>query len=206
MRIDLGKIEALYTKNVDKYGMDVRSVGWRDAESQRLRFQKLIEVIEDKEDIIKVNELGCGYGAMFPFLIETGFKTRHYVGYDISPAMLEAAKILVKDSRAEFIQAESITHVADYSFVSGIFNVKFDIGEKDWLKYIEDILENMNEHSRKGFAFNMLTIYVDFKENHLFYGDPFYFFDICRRSFSKRVSLLHDYDLWEWTICVKKMR
>lgn len=204
MRIDLGKIEELYTRNVQQYGIDVRSVGWKDVESQHLRFQKLVEVINKREDPFQVNELGCGYGAMFFFLIEAGFKIGQYIGYDISSAMLDAARNLVKDSRAQFIQSDLITRVADYSFASGIFNVKFDIGEEAWKKYIEQILENMSEYSRKGFAFNMLTTCVDFRKDHLFYGDPFYFFDFCKRRFSRKVSLLHDYDLWEWTICVKK--
>jgi len=204
LRIDIEKIEELYTKNVQQYGIDVRSVGWKNVKSQRLRFQKMVEVIANEEDIIEVNELGCGYGAMYLFLIEAGFEIGRYMGYDISAAMLEAARGFVEDSRAEFIQSELITHMADYSFASGVFNVKFDIEEKVWFKYIEEVLKNMHEHSRKGFAFNMLTTYVDFREDHLFYGDPFYFFDFCKKIFSKKVSLLHDYDLWEWTVCVKK--
>jgi len=204
LRIDLKELEELYTTNVQRYGINPMSVGWKDAESQRLRFKKLVEMIENEEDNIVVNELGCGYGAMFPFLIEGGFRIACYVGYDISPTMVEVARNLVKDDRAEFIRAESITREADYSFTSGIFNVKFNIEAMVWVKYIEEILENMDEHSRRGFAFNMLSTYVDFREDHLFYGDPFHFFNFCKRQFSKKVSLLHDYDLWEWTICVKK--
>jgi SAM-dependent methyltransferase len=205
MKIDLEKIERLYTEGIEKYGFDSRSVGWKDKESQLLRFEKLVEVIEDRSRMISVNELGVGYGAMFNFLLERGFNVKKFFGYDISKRMLEAAKDFVKDERAEFIQSDKIEKKADYSFASGIFNVKFDIPENLWKEYIEHILSNMNEHSQKGFSFNLLTTYVDYREKHLYYGNPFYFFDFCKRNFSKKVSLLHDYDLWEWTILVKKI-
>ena len=89
-------------------------------------------------------------------------------------------------------------------FISGIFNVKFDSNDDMWEEFIKNTLVNVNENSIKGFAFNSLTSYVDYKESHLYYADPMYFFDFCKKNFSKKVSLLHDYDLWEWTIIVKK--
>lgn len=67
-----------------------------------------------------------------------------------------------------------------------------------------EILHNMNEMSRKGFSFNMLTNFVDYKNPNLYYADPNYFFDYIRKNFSKNLILLHDYDLWEWTILVRK--
>jgi SAM-dependent methyltransferase len=205
LSVDLENIERLYTEGLQKYGPESRSVGWKTPESQRLRFEKLVQVVQDRKEAITVTELGCGYGALFPFLIEAGFDVRVFLGYDISSAMLDAARNSVKDSRAEFIHAPEVTHRADYTFASGIFNVRFDIEEDLWLSYVERTLDNMNDHSEKGFSFNMLTTYVDYREKHLFYGNPFHFFDVCRKRFSKKVSLLHDYDLWEWTMIVKKV-
>ena len=57
--------------------------------------------------------------------------------------------------------------------------------------------------SKKGFGFNLLSTYVDWKEDHLYYGDPLFFFDFCKRHVSRYVSLLHDYPLYEWTILVR---
>ena len=45
---------------------------------------------------------------------------------------------------------------------------------------------------------------VDWKEDHLYYADPLFWFNFCRNNISKKVTLLHDYPLWEWTICVTK--
>jgi hypothetical protein len=37
----------------------------------------------------------------------------------------------------------------------------------------------------------------------LYYADPLFFFEHCRQRFSRRVALLHDYPLYEFTILVR---
>ena len=39
----------------------------------------------------------------------------------------------------------------------------------------------------------------------LYYADPCELFDRCKRRYSRNVALLHDYDLYEFTILVRKM-
>lgn len=95
----------------------------------------------------------------------------------------------------------------DYVVVSGTFNVKFGINTKNYKKYVLEKLNEINEIneiSLKGFSFNLLTKYVDYKKRHLFYADPLFFFDYCKKNFSKYVSLIHDYPLYEFTILVYK--
>jgi hypothetical protein len=137
-------------------------------------------------------------------LEKSNFNISHYRGYDISEKMIENARKFVNDKRAEFIHGDKITKIADYSFASGIFNVKFEVNEDLWQKYVEYILYNMNEYSKRGFSFNILTKYVDFKKDHLYYADPLYYFDFCKSNFTKKVSLFHDYELFEWTIICRK--
>jgi hypothetical protein len=54
----------------------------------------------------------------------------------------------------------------------------------------------------------MLTKYSDAERMagrpDLFYGDPLFFFDFCKRNFSRNVALLHDYGLYDFTIIVRK--
>ena len=67
-------------------------------------------------------------------------------------------------------------------------------------------LEKIDALSRKGFAFNVLTKYSDreFMRDDLYYADPIFLFEHCRRKFSRFVSLIHDYPLYEFTILVRK--
>jgi hypothetical protein len=59
--------------------------------------------------------------------------------------------------------------------------------------------------ARRGFAFNALTSYADSEKKRadLYYADPGYWFDFCKRGHSRRVTLLHDYPLYEFTLLVR---
>lgn len=202
--MNLDKINRLYTESLEKYGLDPKSVGWTKAGSQQLRFQKLMQVVEHSNEPFTINELGCGYGEMFKYCMENAFKVNFYYGYDISEKMIEAAKNYIISDKTAFYLKSKIETEADYTYTSGIFNVKFEEKASDWENYIHETLLNMAAFSRKGFSFNLLTSYVDYKMEHLYYADPLQFFDFCKKNISKKVSLLHDYDLYEWTICVRK--
>jgi len=201
-------IASLYEENLQNYGTASKSVGWKDEASQILRFEKLAQVIDSRRAGagISVNDLGCGYAAMYSFLDDQPSITlSRYYGYDISDKMLQtAAKTVANDPRAVFIRASEITEEADYSFVSGTFNVRLDASDELWTDHILRAIRNLAAKSRRGFAFNLLTTYVDWKQENLYYGDPFMFFDFCKRNISPYVSLLHDYPLYEWTLLIRK--
>lgn len=200
------RVGALYTGNLHEHGLSSRSVGWKDAESQRLRFDKLAEVIlpEHRAAGFTCNDWGCGYGAMCDYLDQReDFTLNRYYGYDISKEMIAAARG-AECSRAEFIEATLPTQIADYTFVSGTFNVRFQSSDADWADYIRQSLSDLWKKSRHGLAFNLLTTFVDWRADDLFYADPAEFFTFCRRKLSRFVTLLHDYPLYEWTILVRR--
>lgn len=203
--MNLNKIKELYDKNIDEFGIDPRSVGWGTQDKINIRFRQLFKMIDNPAEPFTLNELGCGYGEAVRFCANNGLALKEFYGYDISDKMLEAAKEYLKEYKNIHLQNQpSLSKVCDYSLTSGIFNVKFDTGEKEWNDYILSVLHNLNDNSGRGFAFNMLTSYVDFKNDGLNYADPLYYFDYCKRNFSRHVSLLHDYKLYEFTIVVKK--
>jgi SAM-dependent methyltransferase len=202
----LSGISSLYGRTLDDYGLTSKSVGWRDEASQILRFDKLVQVIGVRPggEGTTVNDLGCGYGAMFRYLdTAPSIQVARYYGYDISEEMLAAAKQYAADPRAEFIQSSRVTYEADYSFVSGTFNVKLEASDELWTEYVKEMLMHLAAKSIRGFAFNVLTTYVDWKQENLYYADPFEFFDFCKCNISRYVSLLHDYPLFEWTMIVR---
>lgn len=137
------------------------------------------------------------------YLIDENFDLKHYYGYDISQNMLDAAKGIVYKNKT-LLCVSKLQTMADYSVTSGIFNVIFDKDKQEWREYILETLSNLNQFSQKGFSFNLLTDFVDYEAENLYYANPCYFFEFCRKNFSRKVALFHDYNLWEWTIVVKK--
>ncbi|MDP1571621.1 MAG: class I SAM-dependent methyltransferase [Vicinamibacterales bacterium] len=200
----LDGIRDLYTGNLAEHGVNSKSVGWRDEATHLLRFDRLARLVNPTVPFT-VNDWGCGYGAMcVDFEQRFGAAMTGFTGYDISREMLDAARAAVRTPGARFVHGSDVTEEADYTFVSGTFNVKLESTDAEWAAYVTSRLEALWAVSRRGLAFNLLTSYVDWKEPHLFYGDPRDFFDVCKRRLSKYVTLLHDTPLYEWTILVHR--
>jgi SAM-dependent methyltransferase len=198
----LTKVARFMDGLLDKEGPTVKGVGWRNRENQRLRFAQLLRAIDLGSEPFTVNDLGCGLADLYGFIKDEGLPMRGYRGYDLSENMVAAARERVGDD-GEVLRADRVTETADYSFACGIFNTKLDATDEEWLAYMKSAIANLDEHSDRGFAFNSLTTYVDYREDHHFYADPAELFRFCKQEISPRVTLLHDYPLWEWTIAVR---
>lgn len=200
----LGPVERYYTAKVTEHGAVPAGVDWNSNESQELRFRQLLKIIDGRH-AFTINDIGCGYGALALFLDRLGYDFT-YSGFDISPAMIAQARgDLGASPRWSFSADETSLEPADYSVASGIFNVKLAASDDEWQAYVLTTLDRMDALSRRSFAFNMLTSYSDPERmrDDLFYGNPGFFFDHCKRHHSRHVTLLHDYGLWEFTLLVR---
>jgi len=95
---------------------------------------------------------------------------------------------------------------ADYVIGSGLFNMKLNTPEADWKTHMLRTIDRMWALSDKGMAFNSLTSYSDAEKMRadLYYADPLWLFDYCKRNLSKQVALLHDYGMYDFTILVRR--
>ncbi len=199
------KVQEYYDEKLRAHGATARGVDWKSPESQELRFAQLAKLI-DATGRFSINDYGCGYGALVDFLARSGYDFL-YTGFDISTEMIAQAEALhAHTDEIRFISGRDQLAPGDYTVASGIFNVKLNTGDDAWKQYMLEILDTMNSLSRRGFAFNALTKYSDaeFMRSSLYYADPLFFFDYCKTKYSKFVTLLHDYPLYEFTILVRK--
>jgi SAM-dependent methyltransferase len=201
----LQEIGKYYTEKVTDFGANHLGVDWKSQESQNLRFDQLLKITGDDRDS-SVIDFGCGYGAMGRYMRELGYKGQ-YIGYDISDAMINTARKEQSDLlNSVFINNIIDLPIADYTIASGIFNVKGEFPENVWLDYVMDTIGLFSKHSRKGFAFNMLTSFSDpgKMRSNLYYADPGLFVNHCIANCSPFVALHHrDYGLYEFTIEVR---
>jgi SAM-dependent methyltransferase len=181
-------------------------VDWNGEEGQILRFRQLCGVIDGSQGSFSVNDLGCGYGALYDYLA-TRWQDFSYLGVDISEGMIAAAEARLKGRIGiRFIRAGAPDAIGDYGIASGIFNVRLNRTDAEWQAYLEATLDLLDRTSRLGFSFNCLTSYSDADRMRpdLHYADPCRLFDLCKRRYSKNVALLHDYGLYEFTMLVRK--
>jgi SAM-dependent methyltransferase len=198
------EIKSYYDQKIIDHGPSPQGVDWNGKESQAIRFEQLLKIAEG-DDSFSLNDFGCGYGALYTYADKERLKFDYY-GNDISLEMVRAAQKSLKAPNAIFNVSEKPCNVADYTVASGVFNVALHVDKDTWKDYVFNQLNILNEYSRKGFSFNCLTSYSDEdkKKPYLYYADPCEIFAYCKEKFSKNVALLHDYDLYEFTILVRK--
>jgi SAM-dependent methyltransferase len=198
-------IDNYYSSKIKTHGPTPKGVDWNGEKSQYIRFRQLSKIILTNK--FSISDIGCGYGEYLRFLKEN-FNDFQYKGYDLSQEMIANAQKIYAERESEFLYLENLENIiqADYSIASGVFNVKMHFDDIEWLNYILDTLEKINIKSKKGFAFNVLTKYSnkEFLDDQLFYADPLFLFDYCKKNFASDVALLHDYELYEFTILVRK--
>jgi len=202
---DLDKVKNYFTDKLNEYGATHKGVDYNSTESQEARFFQLLKVI-DSSQRYSLLDFGSGYGGLYDYLVRLGHQV-HYVGYDIAEPMIAKGRELHPDNPdCHFTGSLEEVPVLEYAVVSGTFNMKLDAEFEAWTNLVLEFLNQLNAHASKGIAFNMLTKYSDAERMRpeLYYADPCFFFDYCKRNFSRNVALLHDYTLYDFTILVRK--
>jgi SAM-dependent methyltransferase len=199
-----GQARDYYEHKLRAHGATPAGVDWNSQESQELRFALLAHLWREEADA-SILDYGCGYGALADYLRARGHRGA-YIGYDVSQAMAEAADRRVTSFTGCRVTARREDLVpADYAVASGVFNVKQDADDEAWRTYIWETVADLAALGSRGFAFNALTSYSDDDKRRpdLYYADPLEAFDRCKRTYSRFVTLLHDYPLYEFTLIVR---
>lgn len=188
---------------INRHGATPLGLGWLSVQRMRDCFGDLLRLLaRDETPGRSIADLGCGYGALFdharslPALRQGG-----YIGYDITAAMLEAARQRILDPRARFIQSDRPLEEVDYSFVSGTYNLALGADPAEWTRYIETSLDQLATTSRRGFAFNMLNRPARLDPD-MYYGDPDLWLARCRALYSPAAQLIQGRDGVHWTVLV----
>ena len=197
---DKAEIKSRYRDRLKQHGAGIQALASGTPERQQTRFGVLAE-IGDLEGA-SVLDLGCGFADFHQYLLNQGIQSR-YTGYDICPEFVELAAERFPESRFEVrdVQVDGIPEKFDYIICSQTFNNR--LAHEDNLKLMQDVLRISYEASEKGVAMDMLTSYVDFREDRLFYYSPEEIFRFSK-TLTKRVTLRHDYPLFEFAVYLYK--
>lgn len=200
------KLNKYFAEKLHSFGATAKGVDYNGPEAQQIRFEQLVKVIDPARPFTVI-DYGSGYGAMFEFLQAKGLDFEYY-GIDLIEDMVSAGREKFKEfPNAHFTTKEADLPVADYLLAGAIFNIKLETPHEEWQDFSLKTLARMRALCSKGFSFNMLTKYSDedrkAQRPDLFYGDPVLYFDHCKGHFSRNVALLHDYDLYDFTILVR---
>lgn len=201
---NLDHVKTYFDKRIREHGASPRGSDWNSEASQNIRFDQLLKVVESQS--FSLLDYGCGYGGLADYLAEKGFDVEYY-GYDILESAIETARQAHQEkARRTFFTEKTQLPICDYTVASGIFNFRGEQSFENWTQYVIEVLNEFNQLSRRGFSSNFLTKYSDAEKMRpdLYYADPLFLFDYCKRNFSKNVALLHDYRLYDFTLIIRK--
>lgn len=201
---NLDHVKSYFDKRIREHGASPRGSDWNSETSQNIRFDQLLKVIEAPS--FSILDYGCGYGALADYLATKGFEAEYY-GYDILESAIETARQAHQDkSRRSFFSDKARLPVCDYTVASGIFNFRGEQSFDDWTEYVVGVLNEFDRLSLRGFSSNFLTKYsdADRMRSDLYYADPLFLFDYCKQNFSNNIALLHDYQLYDFTLLIRK--
>jgi ubiquinone/menaquinone biosynthesis C-methylase UbiE len=194
--IDITTAASLYNRRFELYGRDIKTVGWGNEDSQHLRFEVLFRGLDPKGKTIL--DVGCGLGDLIPYLDRRTNGDFKYIGIDIAEKLIKNAVSTYGGEGREFYVGDIFSLKVpdvDISILSGALSFKTSGIEE----YARETMRIMFEFSREAASLNFLTKYVDFEleKNQHYQPEAVYSWS---KKLSKRVNLIDDYPLYEFTI------
>jgi SAM-dependent methyltransferase len=193
-------IQNHYSNLYQQYGNSPKSLQWSDTYSQFKRFKILSEIAKDVS-WSRIIDIGCGLAHFLDYLKNQKQFNGEYLGLDFVSDFIIDNKKRFKNNKDTLFQlfdvaVNELPNDFDYIFISGIFNNKTN-ENADFLK--NTITKAFNS-TKKGVAFNLMSTYVDYMDEGLYYANPMEIFDYCKTHITKKITLRHDYLVKENTI------
>lgn len=174
---------------------------WGSATSQSDRYQIFLRELPLAGS--GVLEVGCGFGDFLSFARERRALPRRYLGVDLSPRIVAAARR--RHPEAEFAVLDVLRadppFAPDFIIASGIMAVDIP----DYEAYVVAILRRFFALSSRGFALNFLSTCSERPDGRSRYVEPGWVLSQFQRHVDWRCRLLHDYRRNDFTLIHERL-
>ena len=182
------RINESYTKRFLKYGNSPAGVFWKNSFTQNYRFELIHKEILKSENIGKyvIADIGCGYGKFFDYLnSQITIQNFHYYGYDINPIFINFCKKKYTYNNVNFYKLSYPISYADFSIMSGTFNLCVIDNLFSWEKFLINSLNDIWKKTKKMMVFNLLVRDKKVISNMLYYTEKKWIKNVCIKKFGK---------------------
>jgi SAM-dependent methyltransferase len=184
---------------------------WPNQNDLKRRFDVLTDIIipNGKNDSqIEILDLGCGVGLLIDYLNEIDkLNNIDYFGIDISEEMVDFANKKYAKYNFEardILQNKLKKESYDYVIMNGLFTEKREMSQKDMFDFFQSIVKETYAASRRGISFNLMSTHVDWKRDDLFHLGLDVLTNFLVKNCSRNIIIRMDYQLYEYTVYVKK--
>lgn len=205
METDFQRVLSYYEEFL-KHPEDARRVAWRSVHGQELRFENLLEALDEGGGRFSVLDVGCGLGDLVGYLERTGRQV-DYLGVDIVPQMVEEARRRHPQARfavCDILEAPPQGRF-DLVLCSGGLTVRVQRHEIFVRRMLEAMLAlahkavAVNFQSTRAFSVNPLAR----QDEDLYHADPLKLYGMCRQL-CRWTALREDMLLSDMTVYLYK--
>ena len=180
-------LQAHYRDLLRQHGDSPQAVQYSSRETQERRFEKLVDVADLNG--CSILDFGCGTGQLQDYLLRHGVNVQYH-GVDIVDEFLTLCQ--EKFPQGRFGQLQDFQgQQFDYVLVAGVFNNLME----DNAAFYQSTLKTLFGMASKGLSFNMMSAYVDYQDEGLFYEYPEKVFAFLKREVTPFVALRNEYEV-----------
>jgi SAM-dependent methyltransferase len=197
---DRGRLIERYVTRFAKHGMDPLTLNIGN--QQKYQRQHAVHMLIGPLDGATVLDVGCGLANFYETLSQRG-RNVSYIGYDVVEPFIEANR--ERFPKATFrtidISRDDIVDRFDYAVMCQVFNNKYKDACNDAV--LKAAINKTFAAATRGVSVDMLSSYVSFTEDNLYYFSPEQVFAFAK-TLTPYVTLLHGYAEHHFTIQLLK--
>ena len=204
---DYSKIVASCESDLDKYGDTFQGVGWtKKPEYADIRYRVMLDGLRaDWPRPLALLDFGCGASHLRGYIDRNGIEGIHYSGLDLSDKYLALSRSKYPDTT--YLQVDLVdpaTSIPEFDFIvlNGLFNYRGENSREAMWDYMRTLLRRAWPFARRGMAFNVMSKYVDWEREDLFFLPFDTLAEFVAAEFGRAFTIRHDYGLFEYTVYV----
>lgn len=187
--------KTFYKTAIDKYGITAKGVNWHSKESQKTRFDIILDMLPSDIGSFTIADAGCGFGDLYTYMLKKKRAPKEYIGID---SLIDMYSIASHKTGCEIVIADICKDrlpIADYYICSGAMNVLEDFETHLFIR-------NCFSSCKVGFIFNIL--HGDIQSETYNYVTTAQIKKIAKDLGVKRVTSRDDYLKDDITVCFYK--
>ena len=187
------------------HGDSHKGVDWPNAKDAEKRYEVMLDLLPSTPHPIKLLDLGCGASHLLDFIIRKEIKGIEYVGLDASENFVRLCRGKNPENRyicADLLKDELPREQFDYVVINGVFTIKGGLSNAEMFEFVVSMLTKVKSLTRFGFAFNVMSKFVDWERDDLFHLSYDELAEYLTKNISRKFVIRSDYGLYDYTVYV----